>query len=644
MHHLLYKTIYLIVLFLSISINIGFSQYNNLSYLGKSTAEKGDIEFANQSYAKAAEYYETAILEEPDNGGLMIKLAETYRAMNKMTTAEIWYSKSLDIQKLTPDQIPYYIEVLASNQKYEAATLFYQTYKDSINISARKKDRFEEFAQIEQFYKNQHSYSLSYQSGDYNARDFSPCIFKNGYLFISSRGDDPIIRNVYKQDGTGFLNIYFTEKTSTGQYKKPKIFDSKLASNFHEGPLSIYQNNTAIAITRNQVKNQKAIRDENGINHLGIYFADINNGHVENIKPFNDNSPSYSNAHPAISEDGKTMIFSSDRIGGLGQADLYICSKTENGWNTPINLGNTINTEGRELYPYLTGSTLYFASDGHPGLGGLDIYKALIVDGLITRIENLGYPINSSKDDFGLTTKTDEQGYFSSNRNNEIADGIFSYENSQSGKPKIITKIYAIDSVQESVLTNSSVSLIDTRIDEYIRPIEILADTFVYALDTGVSYSVIAAKRQYVTTRLLQTTTSANDSIDWAVPLNILEVGLKIELNDIYFDFDKATLNDNSIYELNYLVIMLQDNPTMKAEIHSHTDTKGNEKYNNKLSLKRATSVIKYLIDSGIEEYRLTPVSHGESQPLVNCEEKEGGCTESDHKLNRRTDFIVTEL
>lgn len=694
------KNVFLITLILCLIIHsISHAQYAGISYIAKSSELKGDIEFNNQSYVTAIKYYKYALEEDPDNFRALIKLAKSYRLINDNISAEPFYAKSIKeylfnvdyerdtfpnstLDSLELDQknqrsdlsaaekqkidslremvLFDYIEILASNSKQNEIPSMVAKYKQLPNTQQLIHKRFDSFENIEAFSADSKFYTASNLTNTKGWSDFGPSYYKEGFLFVSNRYKKSIIRSLAKNNRSSYFDIYYTEKEPDGGFKKAvRIKKSKLNTKYHEGPLCVYANNSKIALTRNNIQKNKADRSNNDINSLGIYFADIANNKLEDVTSFAYNSPEYNCVHPTISQDGSLLVFASDMGNSIGHSDLYVCYKTENGWSEPSNLGDIVNTPQRELYPSLHGNTLYFASNGHPGIGGMDVYKTILKENKPTEIVNLGNPINTSKDDFGLITKTGKQGYFVSNRRNELNDVLFSYTYNKPNEGKLITNVFAIDTTRQTIvsidstnhsdtlnyriLSNTAINVIDTRENQYLAPIEVKNDTFVFALDTGVVYSVIVAKQQYFTNKVdFQSGSKMTGELTWPVPLDSLQVGKAFELDEIYYDFDKSTLRDSSKYQLNYLIVMLQDNPTMKAEIHAHTDTRGPESYNMRLSKRRAQSVVKYTENAGIREERLIPVGFGESQPLVECEENE--CTEEQHQLNRRTELLVTEL
>ncbi|UXP31768.1 OmpA family protein [Reichenbachiella agarivorans] len=651
------------------------AQYANLKYVGSSSEKKGDIEMANESYMAAIKYYKYALQEDSTNTSATLKLARCYRRVNDNLKAEpllrefigqLYQSKGaqvsadsgLYVSDSTKAFLYYeFIEALASNKKYDEASYWYERYKELNHANPEQFARLEAYAQYTDFYKDQKYYSVSHLSNAPDRSDFGPAYYKDGFLFVSDRHEKVIVRSKAKENRMDYFDIYYTSKRPDGGFVTPKLVSKKANSMYHEGPLCAYLNGSKVALTRNSLNEKKKVlrRESDQVNTLSIYFAELEDNVIQNVTSFPYNSSEYNNAYPAVAEDGSFMIYSSDQPGGYGLSDLYITYWKNDGWTEPKNLGPEINTSERDVFPSLNGNILYFASNGHPGLGGLDVYKTVLNGDKVGTIKNVGAPVNSNKDDFGLITKTGKQGYFVSNRRNELNDVIYSYEYTKKNDDKLIAFVYAVDSSYQQtdsvtneelpykVLSNASINVVDTRLNSFLAPIEVRNDTFIYVLDTGVEYSVIAAKQQYFTRKMTYLSGSElNGELDWPIPLDSMEVGKTMVLHDILYDFDKATLRDSSKFQLNYLIVMLQDNPTMKAELHSHTDSRGSESYNQRLSQRRAQSVVDYMVNAGINEDRLVPVGFGESKPIIDC--SDGDCTEANHQLNRRTELLVTDL
>jgi Tol biopolymer transport system component len=294
--------------------------------------------------------------------------------------------------------------------------------------------------------------------------------------------------------------LYYAKRIIKEKCSKPQLFSKDIATQYHEGPVAFYDNNTKIIFTQTnttkKIFNTKAIKARNGSISLNLYTADILRDHITNIKPFKYNSNDFSSANPTVSNDGKNLIFSSDGPDSYGGSDLYLCHFENNEWTAPKNLGKDINTSQSELFPYLNGNILYFSSDGHKGLGGLDIYYTKLVNDTPTKIINLGSQINSPSDDFGFITKNGNSGYFASNRGDENVDNIYFTEKQAAAILSAHIKVY--DKKTHALLKHSDLEVIDSIANKSIIAYDNNGDTlFKYQIAEEVIYKVIASHQNY---------------------------------------------------------------------------------------------------------------------------------------------------
>lgn len=394
------------------------------------------------------------------------------------------------------------------------------------------------------------------------------------------------------------------------------------------------------------------------LHFLKIYKANLDEkGKWENITPLPFNSDSYQTAHPTLSPDGKMMYFVSDMPGSLGKSDLYKVAISEDGtFGTPINLGKTINTEGRETYPFVTAKNeLYFSSDGHPGLGGLDIFAAKIPeDGNFTNIQNIGEEANSPKDDFAFIINTDtKRGFLSSNRDGgEGNDDIYKFLETR--ELFIEQAIFGVvtDAKTNEVLPNTKITLLD---EKFNKIAETTTDEKGYyeflKLEPNTKYYLRTEKPEYdvkeipVITGKEDGRTEVNIELDkTAQPIPVGgDIADVFKINLIYFDLDKWNIRPDAAIDLAKVLDVLEQYPTMKIDIRSHTDSRASHAYNEKLSDRRAKSTMAWLVSKGISKDRLTAKGYGETQLVNKCADGVQ-CSEAEHQLNRRSQFIITEL
>ena len=633
------KKIKLIIFFLIIVLG-AFPQnqeYNKQIAMGEENYKKF-------SYYIAINHFEQAYEKDSTNTQVLLRLAQCNYKMRDFRQARIWASKLVDIKPdITTREIFYYVEILAANRKYDEAAYWFGKYMQRQDTDEFEINRMKGFLQIQSFADNSKSYRITPVSFNSEKSDFAVSYFKDSLVFVSGRRPSIDVKSVFKNDGVDFLGLYLVKKEGENEYSEPQKFSGKVKTRFHEGPVAFYDT-TKIIFSQSGIKGRhwfgnRMKRSEEGTLNQELYVADYIDGKIKNIIEFPYNNPEFTTAHPTVSDDGKKLIFASNRADGQGKSDLYICYKVGNTWGTPINLGDKLNTKGSELFPKLVGNVLYFSSDGHQGMGGVDIFKTVLIDDKPTEIINLGYPINSSSDDFAFNSLDGFTGYFSSNRGDADNDEIYYFEYHKPIPPHV--SVAAIDSSTGEFIINPDIYLVSKdSLELNILPLRITGDSiYDFIIDSALNYDVTVQKPGYLTAH---ETRNLNDTNFWVIPLTKIIPGQTIKLRNIYYDFDKATLRDSSKIELNLLVKWMKENPNVQIKLISHTDSRGNNSYNLKLSDKRSKSVMKYLTDSGVEEYRLESEGKGETEPIYSCPNPKD-CTNKQHQANRRTEFKILD-
>ncbi|GAB4130758.1 MAG: hypothetical protein OHK0045_17990 [Raineya sp.] len=390
-----------------------------------------DKSFNSFHYAEAIKYYESILAKNPGDIDSQEKLAESYRKINDTKNAEKWLAKIVQNSTAKPLHKLWYAEALANEGKYEEAKKWYATYTED-----NRGKNFVDFYNKEMptLLANDKDYTI--EEAPFNSKtgsDFSPAFLGEKIVFCSNRhaASNGWRKDEFKWTKSSFLDLYITNPDGSGI----EIFNKKLNTRYHEGPVVFYENGNKVIFTRNNYHEGKYKESSDGINKLKLFFAEKTaDGSWSNVVPFIYNSDEYSVGHPALSPDGQTLYFASDMPGGIGETDIYMC-KWENGaWSKPINLGREINTEGKEEFPFVDSKgNLFFSSNGHGGFGGLDIFFAENLNGKFEKPENVGLPLNSPKDDFAIIVDASGRaGYLSSDRANANAqDDIYKF----SGKP-----------------------------------------------------------------------------------------------------------------------------------------------------------------------------------------------------------------
>jgi outer membrane protein OmpA-like peptidoglycan-associated protein len=441
-----------------------------------------------------------------------------------------------------------------------------------------------------------------------------------------------------------------------GSFAKPEKFVSLINSKFHEATPVFTKDGKTIYFTRNNFNKGKKGKDSDRITLLKIYKASLVNNRWVNTSELPINSDNYSTAHPTLSPDEKTMYFASDMPGTHGQSDLWKVKINEDGsFGVPENLGPQINTEGKETFPFLSNENeLYFASDGHPGLGGLDIFVSKMnSSGSFDDPVNIGAPANSPQDDFAyiIDSKT-RKGFLTSNRDGGNGyDDIYKFLETRKLICEQIVSGIITDIATNEILADTKVTLFDNKFNKIKESQTDDKGFYSFDLECGKSYFVRAEKELYDTKELRITIPTISGKTD--LPIQLEKKIIPIKLNDdlaktfgikiIYFDLDKWNIRPDAALELEKILDVMNQNPNMKIDIRSHTDSRQTYKYNLSLSNRRAKSTIAWFVKNGIKSNRLTGKGFGESKLVNRCTNRVK-CTEKEHQENRRSEFIVSAL
>ncbi len=716
-------------------------------------------QFENFSYLNAIRQYEELLrkgqnLEVFERREVLTNLAFAYRRIQDSRNAERVYADLLDeFPDADSETYLYYAQALAQNGKHRESQKAYATYGDRQTADLRGKKFAVSYLDVNRFYQDSSSYKVEYLPINSRQADFSPMFYKNGLVFVSAREEGGALKRIFGFNQTPFLDLYFAPDTSelrrpdpvrsggaaiggaTGSggnaeavsepakpLSKIEQFSRTLNTKYHEGPMTFNREQNFIVFTRNNYLKGKTGKSSDGVTKLKLYSAVLKpNGKWGDVKELPFNSDEFSCGHPAFSPDDKKLYFVSDKPGGFGGTDLYVVDFGDGKWGQPVNLGKALNTEGNEMFPFVDGgNTLYFASDGHEGLGGLDIFAAKD----LKTAENLGAPINSDKDDFGFISTPDRaSGYFSSNRKRGLSDdNLYSFRRSckqlnllvydattrapmpgvqvrlvrdgqnqdlrqtsaaglvdlclQSGGEyefKALKEGYASGSLRYSTRTNSSGHQTSLAIylqksagqlvrgvvkSEFTKQpmagVEVTLEnekdgsrqkvvtgsdgSYEFDAKPGAAHRLIAQKDNYATNKNVVKPKKGAKVIQTETGLYGQNEVFKLE--NIYYDLDRYFIRPDAAAELTRLVPVLKQNPDMKIEIRSHTDSRAPDAYNLKLSDNRAQAVVDFLVARGISSNRLVSRGYGETA-LVNDCGNGVSCSEEKHQANRRTEFKV---
>jgi outer membrane protein OmpA-like peptidoglycan-associated protein/tetratricopeptide (TPR) repeat protein len=618
-------------------------------------------------YTDAIQMYEAIIASNADNAEATEKLANCYRKINDSKNAEIWYAKVVEIPKSHPINKLYYAQALAANEKYKESQKWYKAYAQA----AKNDPRGNKFAMsyhdsvMTNFYKDSARYQIKLADFNSPEADFSPMFYRDGVVFCSNRkmeGTKPV-KHIFHWNKSNFLDLYF----SSGGAEAHTLHDH-LNSRYHEGPVSFYPSEDSIIFTRNNYFNGKYKTSKDKTNKLKLYFANTKSesGDWANVTNFPYNNDEYSIGHPTLSPDGRTLYFTSDMPDGLGGTDIYKSIYDKGKWSKPVNLGAEINTKGNEMFPFVDeNNDLYFSSNGHAGLGGLDIFVARDKAGKYVSPQNLGVPLNSSQDDFGYIYKENtEEGYFTSNREGGVGDDdIYTFKRKTC---KFI--VVVVNEKTNEIIKNAKVEGIEQETTVNF-PAESLNDS-IYSFKTKLrtNYALTAFKEGFeegnsllTEEKLLRCLQHGEDISDTIrIPIRPVEVfadntpqpnkpkyrykgnpNVKvIEVTNVYFDFDKYYIRPEAARELDRVIEVMNQYPNLKIELSSHTDTRATNYYNIRLAQRRSRASYHYLVTRGISPERLVVNSFGENKLALDCPDFKD-CSEEDHQLNRRTEVII---
>ena len=604
-------------------------------FLGKSQqlpTESGNPKdlYNNRNYSVALGYLLAQYQKHPSND-LILKIADSYRHIQNYKEAEIWYEKAVALPKVSSETRFYYAEALQSNEKYLKAIKQYlltkpkgavmQRLNENRIFSCQYADSILR-APLRFYVQNESAINTSYS-------EFGVVPYGNGNIIVSDRPSNPeelktgIPKNEkYGWTDRGYLHLFLGKGDSTKINVPLNVFEDIVKTDFHIGPIVFNKAQDLVFFTIthqlniSKLKNRFTKNDEL-VNRLEVYLSHKVNGVWQKAVPFPFNSNAYSVGHPAISPDQKYLYFASDMPGGIGGIDLYYSQILPNdAFGKPVNLGNTINTEGNEEFPvFQPNGVLYFCSDGLIGLGGLDLFRTR---GEMTHWmlpDNLGYPLNHSSDDFGFITERRDSiaGFFASNRDEgKGVDDIYRFLQIKPLPPLLRAKgdTSITDSVKEVEFEKKT---FPSDSIEYIATYQLKNIPVPFVIDSARIKDTLLArflKSKYV----------------YHLP--------KAENDLNHFELDSLTLN-----KIDSLAKLLRDHPNLNLDIIGHTDSRGSEGFNQQLSEKRAKAAYDRFITLGIPPNRLSSTGVGSSKPVVDCEKK--NCADSDHAANRRTEFLI---
>lgn len=574
------------------------------------------------------------------------KLADSYRKMRNTAEAEKWYKEVSDLPDATAAERMRTAQVMMSNGNYSEAKIQLRQYLDQVPNDQAAQKLYASLDSIAAWKADSTSFKIESASINSGQSNLSTSYFKDGVIFSSDRDG----KKTYAWTGRPFLDMYYAKENSPGQFDKPVKLKGKINGLYHDGPGWATADGKTIYFTRNNVSGAKARRSKNDdVVNLKIYQATLVGDEWSDIKELPFNSNEYSCGHPTLSLDGTTMYFVSDMPGGHGGTDIYMVKRRGDEWGPAQNVGTVINTPFNEMFPTVNntmhGEELFFSSEGHYNMGGLDIFRTKMENGAWSTPVNVGYPLNTSKDDFGMIVRGDTTGYLSSNR--VSADGLI--DNVLRFKQAEIffnLDVLAVNKSENMApLPGTNVELLNKRTGEKETSVTGQDGKTRFKLRQNTDYTVLGSKEGFFSNSAevstVGKTVSEDMNITLVLEMEVMQLNQPVALKNIYYDFDKANIRPDAAVELDRLVKIMNDNPNILVELASHTDSRGSHAYNQRLSQRRADAAVKYIVTKGVEKKRITAKGYGETKLLNNC--KDGvKCSEAEHQLNRRTEFTVT--
>jgi outer membrane protein OmpA-like peptidoglycan-associated protein/tetratricopeptide (TPR) repeat protein len=625
------------------------------SYSQDKTAS-ADKKYNEYAYIDAIKTYERIAEKGYKSGEMFKKLGNSYYFNSEFDKAAKWYDQLFDMNTEVEQEYYYrYAQSLKSSGDLVKANQILDLFNQKTKNDSRGKLYEANKNYLAEIKANSGRYKIENAGINSKYSDYGTAFYLNKIVFTSARDTGNFGQRRHKWTGEHFTNLYQSDIDENFSPNEVKKIKSKINSKFNESTPVFTKDGKTVYFTRNNYIDGKKGKNGNKTTLIKIYKASFENDKWTNIIELPFNSDAFSTAHPALSTDEKTLYFASDMPGTIGQSDIYKVSINNNGgYGTPENLGPTINTEGKETFPFVTDDNqIYFASDGHPGLGGLDVFVGEINQKGVSNIQNVGADINSPNDDFAYVIDTKlRRGFFSSNKEGGLgSDDIYKFLETK--LLRCVQELSGIvsDAQTEIIIPETKISLYDSQHILISTTISDQKGFYSFAVECGKVYHVRAEKTEYATKEVSVTISSQSGKT--TLPITLDKTSCQVALGDdlgkcfgikmIYFDLDKSNIRAEAVLDLEKILDVLNQHPALKLDIRSHTDSRQTVAYNKQLSEKRAEATMKWLMKNGISPSRLTSKGYGESQLINQCSDGVI-CSEEQHQMNRRSEFIITAL
>lgn len=633
---------------------------NSYSQKVNKTEVKGDKQYDKLAYIDAVKTYERIYNKGYKSPDMLLKIGNAYYFNAELEKANKWYD---ELYTANPDQDAefYYrfAQTLRATKDYTRSDAMMTKFGEKSGNDARAKLFSKNRNYLEEIKNNSGRYKIENAGINSKYSDYGTAFMGTKVIFSSARDTGNFSKRIHTWTGQYFTNLYGSPVAEDGSLGAVDKFGKKINTKYHEDTPAFTKDGKTVYFTRNNYLDGRGF-DAGKVTLLKIYTAKVNkDGQWDNITALPFNSDSYQTAHPALSPDEKTLYFASNMDGTRGQSDLYRVKINDDGsFGTPENLGDAINTPGRETYPFVNDDNeLYFASDGQPGLGGLDVFiTKLPKDGSLEfkKVLNVGEEANSPKDDFALiiNSKT-KRGFISSNRDGgQGNDDIYKFIETRPIWCEQVLFGVVTDEQTKVVLPGAKLILFDEKFKQLQETTSDADGKYEFKeVECGTKYYVRTSLETYNTKESAVIIGKTDGKTELNVELEKSQKQVKIGddladvfgINLIYFDLDKWNIRPDAAVDLAKILDVLEQYPSMKIDIRSHTDCRASHAYNEKLSDRRAKSTREWLIKNGIAANRLTSKGYGETQLVNKCADGVQ-CTEEEHQLNRRSQFVITGL
>jgi outer membrane protein OmpA-like peptidoglycan-associated protein len=576
----------------------------------------------------------------------VVMLADCYRFINDHENAASYYAMAMEQQELDPMVHFYYGQTLRTLERYEESKEQFLKFSELRPEDERGRllaDNCNVVMEWQAYPVKHEPENVSSLNSRY--ADFSPVFYLQGVVITTERPEGGSAEATYEWTGNPHLKLMFSRLNGMVTpkeliYSEPELLDGTVNQPYHDGTAAFSPDGSTMFFTRTQQERVPKDEDRFKTYMLKMYYVSRDGEEWSKPKPFFLNSDEYSVGHPAFSPDGNSLYFVSDMPGGSGGTDIWMCEREDESWSHAINLGPEINTLMDEMFPHIDeGGTLYFASEGHPGFGGLDLFYASMGEDGWGKVTNLMKDVNSSYDDFGLSLNHGMgTGLFSSNRPGGLgSDDIYAFEIGVK-MMEICGKVVDPDKIP---LANASVFFLDKARNEVLVLKTDENGEYCTSVEANTDYTILGKKSSYMDdcTHLIIKEDAVDPEVLILAPYEIDQV---FTIENIYYDLDKWYIRPDAEPALDNLVKIMKEHP-ISIELGSHTDCRASDEYNIELSQKRAEAAIRYLVLNGINSARMTAKGYGETKLVNECADGVD-CTEEQHQENRRTEFRITGI